>query len=208
MLIRNIWAVGRNYADHAKELGNEIPEQPLIFLKAGSCATLNSNEIVLPWWTEDVHHEVELALKFGPTLKITEGAVALDLTERKIQNELKKKGQPWTLAKSFNDACAISPVFPLKKFEEFSNRPLRLWVNDELRQDGNTSQMIFGLQKLVDYVLERFPVCPNDFLLTGTPAGVGPIKAGDVVKAQFEGEITHVWKVRKEAAPQRGDENV
>lgn len=201
MIIRNIWAVGRNYADHARELGNEVPSQPMIFLKAGSSASVNGNEILLPWWTEDVHHEVELALKFGPGLQIIEGAVALDLTERKLQNELKKAGHPWTLAKSFNEACAVSAFFTLKNLDDVADRGVQLWVNDELRQDGRTSQMIFGLRTLVDYVLERFPVCPGDLLLTGTPAGVGPLRAGDVVKARIEDEITHVWKVLQEPAP-------
>ncbi len=201
MIIRNIWAVGRNYADHAKELGNAVPSKPMIFLKAGSSATVNSTEIILPWWTEDVHHEVELALKFSPSLNIIEGAVALDLTERKLQNEAKKAGHPWTLAKSFNEACAVSAFFSVKDLGELKDLPIRLWVNDELRQDGRTSQMIFQPATLIEYVLDRFPVCPGDLLLTGTPAGVGPIKAGDKIKAQIEGVITHVWKVEKEAPP-------
>lgn len=205
MVIRNIWAVGRNYADHAKELGNDVPREPLIFLKAGSSATVNSNEIILPWWTEDVHHEVELALKFDNQLNIKEAAVALDLTDRKAQTEAKSKGLPWTLAKSFHEACAVSAFFLVKNFDQIRDVRLRLWVNDELRQEGRTSQMIFGYEQLLDYVRDRFPVCPVDLLLTGTPAGVGPIFEGDVVKAQIEGEITHVWKVKKEAPPNDQD---
>lgn len=196
MLIRNIWGVGRNYADHAKELGNEIPEKPMIFLKAGSCASVNSNEIIIPEWANDVHHEVELALKFSQFYNIIEGAVALDLTERKYQNELKSKGQPWTLAKSFTGACAVSAFFSMKRLDDFRDRKIRLWVNDELRQEGSTSQMIHGFEDLVDYIKEHFPVCPGDLILTGTPAGVGPIQRGDILKAEFEGEISHTWKVR------------
>lgn len=201
MIIRNIWAVGRNYADHAKELGNSIPAQPLIFLKAGSCATVNSNELVLPYWTEDVHHEVELALKFNSHLGIVEGAVALDLTERKFQNEAKKAGQPWTLAKSFQNACAVSSFFSIRNLNELNDLRLRLWVNEELRQDGRTSQMIFSLEQILAYVKARFPVCPGDLLLTGTPAGVGPLQDGDRIRAEIEGQITHSWTVKKEAAP-------
>lgn len=201
MIIRNIWAVGRNYADHAKELGNAVPTQPLIFLKAGSSATVNSNEIVLPYWTEDVHHEVELALKFNSHLQVMEAAVALDLTERKFQNEAKKAGQPWTLAKSFNNACAVSAFFIVRKLDELKDLRIRLWVNEELKQDGRTSQMIFPLEQVLEYVKERFPVCPGDLLLTGTPAGVGPLTAGDRVKAEIAGQITHTWVVRKESAP-------
>ncbi len=202
MLIRNIWAVGRNYADHAKELGNSVPDKPMIFLKAGSSASVNSTEIVLPWWVEDVHHEVELALKFSQFYTVIEGAVALDLTERKIQNELKAKQHPWTLAKSFTNSCAVSSFFSMKKIDDFRDRRLRLWVNDEFRQDGRTSQMIFGYEQLIEHVKMHFPVCPGDLLLTGTPAGVGPIKAGDVLKAELEGEITHLWNVRQEKKPE------
>lgn len=201
MLIRNIWAVGRNYADHAKELGNKVPDQPLIFLKAGSCASVNGKEIELPWWTTDVHHEVELALKFGPNLKIIEGAVALDLTERTLQNQAKAAGHPWTLAKSFDNACVVSAFFSVKSLEELKNLQIKLWVNDELKQDGNTMDMIFPLEQVIEYVTTRFPVCQNDLFLTGTPAGVGPLKAGDRVKAQIEGQITHSWTVSQLPPP-------
>jgi acylpyruvate hydrolase len=198
MIIRNIWAVGRNYADHAKELGNSVPTTPLIFLKAGSCATVNSTEIVLPHWTEEVHHEVELALKFNTYLGIMEGAVALDLTERNLQNSAKKEGKPWTLAKSFHDACPVSAFFQIKKLEDLKNLEIRLWVNDELRQEGRTEQMIFEIPYIIEYVKEHFPVCPGDLLLTGTPAGVGPLKPGDRIRAEIKGEITHQWVVKKE----------
>lgn len=196
MLIRNIWAVGRNYADHAKELGNEVPTKPMIFLKAGSTASVNGNELILPEWATDVHHEVEIALKFSQFYHVVEGALALDLTERTLQNELKAKGHPWTLAKSFTGSCAVSSFFSMKNFDQFRDRRLRLWVNDELRQDGNTSQMIHSFESLIEYVKEHFPVCPGDLLLTGTPAGVGPIKSGDTLRAELEGEMTHIWRVR------------
>lgn len=195
MNIRNIWAVGRNYSDHAKELGNEVPTTPLIFLKAGSSATLNSTEITLPAWTEEVHHEVELILKFSSHLHIIEAGVALDLTERKKQTEAKAKGMPWTLAKSFDGACPVSSFFSVKKLEDLEKLQLRLWVNDELRQQGQISQMIFKIPDLVEYVLEHFPVCAGDLLLTGTPAGVAALQRGDVVKAEITDQISHTWKV-------------
>lgn len=202
MIIRNIWCIGRNYQEHAKELGNEVPTSPLIFLKAGSCASVNSNEIHLPWWVEDVHHEVEFALKINTYYQVIEGAVALDLTERKLQTEAKKSGLPWTLAKSFDGACAISSFFSMKKFDDFRDRRLRLWVNDQLRQEGRTSQMIFSFEQILDFVQERFPVCPGDIILTGTPSGVGPLKAGDHVKVEIENEITHSWKIFQKKKPE------
>lgn len=201
MLIRNIWGVGRNYGDHAKELSNPIPKKPLIFLKAGSSASVNSMEIELPWWTEEVHHEVELALKFSASLQVFECAVALDLTERKLQAEAKASGLPWTLAKSFHNACAVSAFFSIKKWSELQDLRIRLWVNDELKQEGRTSQMIFSCETLVEFVKLHFPVCAGDLVLTGTPAGVGPLSPGDRVKAEIEGQITHTWLVKKEAPP-------
>lgn len=201
MMIRNIWAVGRNYADHAKELGNDVPTTPLIFLKAGSSATINSSQIVLPYWSQQVEHEVELALKFNSYLGVLEAAVALDLTERQEQNIAKKEGKPWTLAKSFHDACAVSAFFQVRKLKDLKDLELRLWVNEELRQQGVVRQMIFEIPLLLEYVKDRFPVCPGDLLLTGTPAGVGVLNDGDVVKAEIRGEITHSWRVTKQKPP-------
>ncbi len=195
MIIRNIWGVGRNYAEHAQELGNEIPVHPMIFLKAGSCATINSNEIAIPEWATEVHHEVELALKFSSHLHIIEGAIALDLTERKLQTAAKKNGTPWTLAKSFHGSCPISSFFTIRRFEEIADLNIRLWVNDELRQEGTTAQMIFKPDVLVEYIKHHFPVCPGDLILTGTPKGVGAMQRGDTLRAEIEGQLTHSWRV-------------
>lgn len=201
MVIRNIWCVGRNYHNHAAEMKAEVPSSPLVFLKAGSSATVNSNELILPYWVEEVHHEVEVALKLSPHMHVVEGAVALDLTERIRQTEAKKKGEPWTMAKSFDGACPVSPFFMLRKFEDISKLNLRLWVNDELKQSGNTKDMIFGFERIVEHIKTYFPVCAGDLILTGTPAGVGPIREGDTIKVELEGEITHIWKVSKEKPP-------
>ncbi|MDG0817796.1 fumarylacetoacetate hydrolase family protein [Bdellovibrio svalbardensis] len=195
-MIQNIWAVGRNYAEHAKELGNEVPTEPLVFLKAGSCATLAAKEIHLPTWGTDIHHEVELALQFDDNLQIDEACVALDLTERAKQAQLKAKGQPWTLAKSFKEACPLSGFFTVNDLEELKALDIILKVNGDIRQKGNTNQMIFTLEALIDFVRQHFPVMPGDLLLTGTPAGVGPLKAGDVAEAEIVGKITHKWLVK------------
>ncbi|MEI7973662.1 MAG: fumarylacetoacetate hydrolase family protein [Bdellovibrio sp.] len=222
MIIRNIWGVGRNYADHIQEMassgksgspsavgeGSEKAtpsraKHPLIFLKAGSSASVNSTEIVLPWWCQEVHHELELALKLSNRLSVLEAAVALDLTERTLQGEAKKKGEPWTAAKSFDGACAISSFFQVNS-SRLQDLRLNLWVNEELRQTGHTSQMLFSCQEILDHLMERYPLCAGDLILTGTPAGVGPLQDGDVVKASIEKEIVHVWKVRKAQAPKSG----
>jgi acylpyruvate hydrolase len=195
-MIRNIWCVGRNYAEHAHELGNSVPTTPLIFLKAGSCAVIAKSEFHLPEWAEDIHHEVELVLQFGPKLLIDRACVGLDLTERKKQGELKAKGQPWTLAKSFKESCPLSSFFPVKNVQELADLSLALRVNGETRQDSLTSQMVFPLEQLIDYVCRHFPVCEGDLLMTGTPSGVGPLKKGDQVEAEIAGKVSHSWLVK------------
>ena len=193
-MIRNIWAVGRNYADHAKELGNDIPSAPLFFLKAGSCAFW-SNEIPLPAWCEDVHHEVEIILYFGEDLSIVKAGLALDLTERKKQNELKAKGSPWTLAKSFSHSCPITKTIPVHSLEELKSLNFELKINGETKQMGSPQDMIFDFASLVEYAKHHFPVEPGDALLTGTPAGVGPLRRGDHVEVQLGTLIHHAWVV-------------
>lgn len=192
--IRNVWAVGRNYADHAKELGNAVPTEPLLFLKAGSTITTGS-VVRLPHSEFVAHHEIELALQFDQNLKISHVALALDLTDRAKQNELKAQGQPWTLAKSFKFSCPLSKTLAISSLDELKNLDIVLKINGQVQQKGNTAQMIFGLQSLVDFVLLHFPVCPGDLLLTGTPSGVGPLKKGDQLEAALGNLFTHQWTV-------------
>lgn len=194
-MIQNIWAVGRNYAEHAKELGNEVPTEPMIFLKAGSTASLASKEIHLPSWANELHHEIELALRFDDNLQINEACIAIDVTDRAKQNQLKSKGHPWTLAKSFKDSCPLSNFFQVGDLDELKNLELILKINGDVRQKGNTSQMIFSLEQLLDFVRHHFPVVPGDLLLTGTPSGVGPFKRGDVLEAEIVSKMKHSWKV-------------
>ena len=148
-----------------------------------------------------MHHEVELALKLSARLTVLEAAVALDLTERKLQATAKKLGEPWTASKSFDGACAVSSFFATTGVKALQELRLRLWVNDSLRQEGRTADMIFTCQEILDHLFERYPLCAGDLILTGTPAGVGPLQDGDVVKAEIEGEIVHVWKVIQQRKP-------
>lgn len=181
--IRNIWGVGRNYAEHAKELGNTVPLKPLIFLKAGSTVLTTGQKLVLPAFSKDIHHEIELAVEFGKDLEITRAAIALDLTARDIQTELKKSAQPWTLAKSFKHSTLLGAFFDVKDPELLEELHLELLVNDEMRQSGSTEDMVFSVGELSEYIKEHFPVCAGDLILTGTPSGVGPLVSGDVIEA-------------------------
>jgi len=191
---RHIWAVGRNYLDHAKEMKAELPKEPMIFLKAGGCAS-TGDEITLPPWSKEVHHEIELALKFDANLQFAEFALALDLTERALQSEAKARGTPWTLAKSFTGACPITPFKKLPSLAALEEFSLELEVNGRLRQKGFIKDLIFPIPVLRRYVLDHFPVEEGDWFLTGTPAGVGPLKPGDRLTGRIPGEIEATWTV-------------
>jgi acylpyruvate hydrolase len=175
----SIWCVGRNYSEHAKELGNAIPDKPLFFLKSASTvfrkATLPFPEAVL-----SLHHELELAFRFDQQLRISHVALALDLTDRQRQNELKSKGEPWTLAKSFKNSCPISPWITFDPNEIYS---FELQVNGVVKQSGDMNLMIFKWPELVSYLKLHFPLAENDILLSGTPSGVGSLSRGDVLKS-------------------------
>lgn len=193
-MIRNIWAVGRNYGAHAKEMGAVVPSKPMIFLKAGSSATLK-REVSLYPGSSDIHHEVEIALRFGTAVdsaghpSFDGAALALDLTARDIQAKLKADAHPWTLAKSFKQSCPISPMIALTGL--VPHFQFELAVNGEIRQIGDTHDMIFNFETLRKYVAENFPVEPGDLLLTGTPSGVGLLKAGDIATAVFKSTEGH-----------------
>jgi 2-keto-4-pentenoate hydratase/2-oxohepta-3-ene-1,7-dioic acid hydratase in catechol pathway len=196
--IRNIWAVGRNYADHARELGNAVPTDnsaPMIFLKAGSTIVENGATFALPALEGEIHYETEIALRFGPDFNFDGITVALDLTARELQDVVKKEGKPWTIAKSFQRACPIGPIVPLPS-KELQSLTFSLRVNGDIRQRGDARDMIHSIEKMRAYVLATFPVCPGDLLLTGTPKGVGPLKAGDKLEAEIDGVVQAHWQIR------------
>lgn len=178
---KNIWAVGRNYADHAKEMNATPPLEPMFFLKAGSC--LHHDQVItLPSWSAEIHYELELAFLIDKHLNLSHMTLALDLTARDKQTEAKKQGTPWTLSKSFSGACPIGKWIPLQNKEHLS---FHLLQNGQIVQNGKASDMIFTPEALLDYAKKHFPVTENDILLTGTPAGVGPCHRGDLLIAKL-----------------------
>jgi acylpyruvate hydrolase len=191
---RNIWAVGRNYLDHAKEMKADLPKAPLIFLKSGGCASFG-DKVILPAWASEVHHEIELALKFDRQLEFSEFALALDLTERALQSEAKTKGLPWTTAKSFIGACPITPFKKINDLSALDAFSVELEINGTLKQKGFTKDFIFSIPVLREHLLRHFPVEEGDWLLTGTPAGVGPLKKGDTLIGRIPGQIEFNWTV-------------
>ena len=188
--------VGRNYQAHAKELGNEVPEFPIIFLKPNSVLIHSGEEIIHPEYSTDLHHEVELVLLIGSEVKNAndeeaEGAIAgyaigLDMTLRDIQNELKKKGHPWTLAKVFDGSAVVSEFVLKDDYQLRGNEKIALSVNGEPRQISTLDKMIFDAKEIVKYISSKMTLEEGDLIFTGTPEGVGKVERGDKISASIE----------------------
>ena len=195
--IGKILCIGRNYVDHIKELGNEAPAAPVIFMKPASSVIGEGGEVVIPSYSSNCHHEAELALLVGKTVKnITEEAalsclagygVAIDLTLRDVQDELKKKGLPWDIAKGFDTACPLSAFVPAEQISDPQDLTITLKVNGELRQNGGTCLMIHSAAKIISLLSAIFTLEEGDVILTGTPAGVSRVVPGDRLCAEIGG---------------------
>ena len=194
--VGKIICLGRNYLDHIRELGNKVPDRAVIFCKPASSLLEDGGKIEIPAYSNDCHHELELALLIGTTGKnITEKAalshlagygIALDLTLRDLQSELKGKGLPWEIAKGFDTSCPISDFVPVQQVNNPNNLQLKLVINGEIRQDGNTAQMMRTVEEIIAEVSTFYTLEPGDIILTGTPAGVSQIKSGDHLKGTIE----------------------
>ena len=195
--IGKIVCVGRNYTDHIIELENEIPEKPLLFLKPSSAVIFSGESIKYPNFSQEMHHEVELVLLIGTELKngdenesekAIEGyAVGLDMTLRDIQNELKKKGHPWTIAKCFDTSAVLSEFISSKDYRITLAEKISLSVNGEIRQNEKLNMMIFKPWQLVQYISTMMKLETGDIIFTGTPAGVAKVTRGDTLHAEIEG---------------------
>lgn len=193
--IGKILCIGRNYVDHIKELGNETPAAPVIFMKPATAVIGDGDTVVIPAYSDNCHHEAELALLIGRTGRdiaasdalgwLAGYGVAIDLTLRDVQDELKKKGLPWDIAKGFDTACPLSTFVPAAAVADPQNLTIRLTVNGELRQNGSTGLMIHPAAQLISHLSTIFTLEPGDIILTGTPAGVSRIAAGDRLCAEI-----------------------
>lgn len=200
-----IICIGRNYADHAKELNNAVPESPVVFMKPES-ALLANRPFVIPAWTNDVHFEVEVLVRInrlGKTIAekfahkyYSEIGLGIDFTARDVQAELKAKGHPWEKAKGFDGSAVLSKFVPLADFPGPDNIDFRLEVNGEVRQRGNTRDMIFSFDQLISHVSEYMTLKMKDVIFTGTPAGVGPVASGDVLEGYLGDQQMFRIKVR------------
>lgn len=197
-----IVCLGRNYSEHIKELGNDIPDKPIIFIKPSTSILPDGGTIIIPDYSCDCHHEIELAVLIGKTGKeIEEEAafehvagygVAIDLTLRDTQSQQKTKGLPWEIAKGFDTACPLSDFVPAEMVPDPHTLTLTLTVNGKLRQNGNTGLMMRKIPQMIAEISAIFTLEEGDIILTGTPAGVGPIVRGDEIVARIDqvGELS------------------
>lgn len=196
--------VGRNYAEHAKELGNAVPSSPLLFIKPATAMVAMAEPVALPQGFGVCHHELEMALLIGQPLTkagpdvcraaIAGIGLALDLTLRELQDELKKKGHPWERAKAFDGACPLSEFVAFDQDLDFASLTLRLTRNGGVQQQGRCGDMLFSVENLLSEISHSFTLMPGDVVLTGTPAGVGPLHSGDKLLAEL-GDLLRVETV-------------
>ena len=198
--------VGRNYAEHARELNNPVPSEPLLFIKPATSVVPLARGFRLPTGRGAVHYETEIALLIGTPLSGTispadaAGAIAgvglaLDLTLRELQDQLKAKGHPWERAKAFDAACPLSPFVRLEQAPALNAMPLQLMINGELRQQGSSAEMITPIIALLQHIAGVFTLLPGDVVITGTPAGVGVLNPGDELELAIPGVLQQASRV-------------
>lgn len=193
--IGKLVCVGRNYAEHARELGNETPSSPVLFMKPATAVIADGDAVRIPAYSSNCHHEVELALLVGrrasavpreEALQYLAGyGVAIDMTLRDVQDQLKSKGLPWDIAKGFDTSCPLSDFAPAAAIVDPQKLGLRLSVNGVARQNGTTADMIHSIEEIISYISGIFTLEPGDVILTGTPSGVGQVRSGDVMDAEI-----------------------
>ncbi len=191
-----ILAIGRNYVEHIKELNNERPDEPVIFTKPDTALVRNNQPFYFPDFSNDIHYEVELVLrlckmgknineKFAHTYFDAIG-LGIDFTARDLQTKAKDKGLPWALAKGFDGSAPISEFLPLSDFQDINNINFSLKVDGQVKQQGNSSLMLFSFNQIISYISKFITLRSGDLIFTGTPKGVGPIKIGNKLEGYIE----------------------
>jgi 2-keto-4-pentenoate hydratase/2-oxohepta-3-ene-1,7-dioic acid hydratase in catechol pathway len=187
--VSSVYCVGRNYADHAREMG-AVPAadgEPVVFLKPWSSLLASPGSIRLPPGVHEVHHEAELVIRTGPDGAAAAVALGLDLTDRARQAKAKEAGLPWATAKGFRTSACVGPFVPVSQAPRLDALRFALSVNGDVRQRGDTSLLLRPVPRLLRELHRWFGLVEGDLVFTGTPAGVGPIRAGDVLDLELEG---------------------
>lgn len=202
--VSKIIGVGKNYAAHAEEMNTKPPAEPVLFLKPPTALYDIQSPIPIPRDFGSVHYELELAVCIGAQARqvspekamnfVSGYGMALDLTLRDKQNLAKNAGLPWALAKGFDHSCPVSVFVPAEYVPDINDLKITFSLNDQVKQQASTAQMLFSVEKLISYISLYFTLNPGDLILTGTPAGVGPLSPGD----QFEASITRIGSVKSQ----------
>jgi 2-keto-4-pentenoate hydratase/2-oxohepta-3-ene-1,7-dioic acid hydratase in catechol pathway len=182
--------VGKNYLDHAKELGDAIPEMPVLFLKPPSTAVTvkewgQTLEVALPRDRGSVHYECEIIVQIDADRKIKAVTLGLDMTLREMQGQLKKQGHPWELSKVFKNSAIVGPWIPFTEFSHYLNEEFSFHLNGEIKQKAFGTQMRLSPKECIAYAAQYFPLCQGDLFFTGTPAGVGPVQPGQTAELRW-----------------------
>jgi len=201
-----IICIGRNYADHAREFGNEVPEQPVFFLKPDTSIIVKNRPFFYPDFSSEIHYETEIVIKInrlGKNIRkkfahryYKELTVGIDLTARDLQRACKKNGQPWEIAKGFEGSAPLGKFISKDKFEDIYNLNFSLQINGENKQFGNTKDMIFDFEDLISYISRFFTLKMGDLIFTGTPVGVGPVQIEDRLTAYIEDKTLLDFRIK------------
>jgi len=201
-----IICIGRNYAEHIKELSNERPKDPVIFIKPDSAVLPKEQDFFIPDFSNDIHYEVEVLVKIKKVGKhidtkfahkyYDEIGLGIDFTARDLQAQLKEKGLPWEKAKGFDGAAVIGTWVSKSKFKDVNNLNFKLTKNQEVVQNGNTAQMLWGIDEIIAYVSQFFMLKKGDIIFTGTPSGVGKVSPNDYLSGSLEGEEMFTVKIK------------
>lgn len=193
-----IFCVGRNYVEHAKELGNDVPDEPVIFLKPKSAFLQPHMPFYYPEFTNELHYEAEIVLRVSKNGKYIQErhaskyynaySIGIDFTARDIQQQLKEKGLPWEISKAWDNSAAVGKFIDIKPGQNLNDMNFCLYKNKEIVQQGNTSHMIFTFDQIVAYVSQFFSLNIGDLIFTGTPAGVGECVVGDILEGFIEND--------------------
>ena len=190
--------IGRNYADHAKELNNPVPQAPIIFMKPSTALLLNNRAFYHPEFSKEIQYELEIVLKIckngrhvHPDFADTyyeEMTLGIDFTARDLQSELKSKGHPWEIAKAFDKSAVLGDLIPKSELPDLSSIKFQMVKNNNIVQDGDTKDLLFSFNQIICYVSQFITLHNGDYIFTGTPAGVGKIEIGDHYTGILEGK--------------------
>ena len=201
-----IICIGRNYIDHIKELSNQKPQNPVVFLKPDSSVIAKNQNFIIPSFSNEIHHEVELVVKINKVGKhidksfshkyYDEIGLGIDFTARDIQSNLKEKGHPWEKSKAFDNSCMVGNFLKKEKIEDISKIEFSLKKNNEIVQSGCSNDMLWKIDELISYVSQYFTLKIGDLIFTGTPSGVSKVESGDILEGYISSIKMFTLKVK------------